>query len=63
MVTLKYISNNWFSSTGVSHVAMLAKTRVCHTVYQFVVVLDGINILLPVYCVTNINGIWYSTVF
>ena len=30
MVTLKYISNDWFSSPDVSYIAMLAKTRVCH---------------------------------
>ena len=29
IVTLKYISSNWFSSPGVSYIAMLAKTRVC----------------------------------
>ena len=31
MNTLKYISINWFSPPNVSHIAMLAKTRVCHT--------------------------------
>ena len=35
IVTLKYISSDWFSSPNVSYIAMLAKTKVCN-LYDFV---------------------------